>query len=58
MPRVSGSRAQKVYFGAGFSQELISDRVCLLKKVHLVSVLYHSEKFYGGETLSFEMELR
>ena len=36
LPRVPGSKAQKVYLGAGFSQELISDRACLLKKVHLV----------------------
>ena len=36
VPRVPGSKAQKVYSGAGFFQELISDRACLLKKVHLV----------------------
>ena len=36
MPRVPGSQAQKVYSGAGFCRELISDRACLLKKVHLV----------------------
>ena len=42
MPRVPGSKAQKVYSGAGSSQELISDRACLLKKVHLV--LYYFVK--------------
>ena len=26
VPRVPGSKAQKVYWGAGFSQELISDQ--------------------------------
>ena len=31
-----GSKAQKVYLGAGFCQELISNRACLLKKVNLV----------------------
>ena len=36
VPRVPRSKAQKVYLGAGFSLELISDRACLLKKVHLV----------------------
>ena len=39
MPRVPGSKAQKVYSGAGFCQELISDRAYLLKKVHLVDGL-------------------
>ena len=38
VPRVPRSKAQKVYLGAGAFQELISDRACLLKKVHLVSV--------------------
>ena len=37
MPRVPETKAQKVYSGAGFCQELISDRACLLKKVHLVT---------------------
>ena len=36
MPRVPGSKAKNVYSGAGFCQELISDRACLLTKVHLV----------------------
>ena len=36
VPRLPGSKAKKVYSGAGFCQELISDRACLLKKVHLV----------------------
>ena len=40
MPRVPRSKAQKVYLGAGSSQELISDRACLLKKVHLVSDVF------------------
>ena len=34
--RVPWSKAQKVYLGAGVFQELISDRACLLRKVHLV----------------------
>ena len=33
---VPGLKAQKLYSGAGFCQELISDRAYLLKKVHLV----------------------
>ena len=39
MPRVPGSKTQKVYSGAGFCQELISDRACLLKEVNLVNYL-------------------
>ena len=42
MPRVPGSKAHKVYLGAGSSQELISDQACLLKKVHLVLYMYSS----------------
>ena len=40
VPRAPGSKSQKVYSGAGFCQELISDRACLLKKVHLVIFLF------------------
>ena len=43
VPRVPVSKAQKVYSGAGFCQELISDRACLLKKVHLVLILNTEE---------------
>ena len=46
MPRVPGSKAQEVYSGVGFCQDLISDRACPLKKVHLVSSSY----FKGNKT--------
>ena len=39
VPRVPRLKAQKVYSGTGFSQELISDRAWLLKKVHLVIII-------------------
>ena len=56
VPRVPGSKAQKVFLGVVFSQELISDRACLLKKVHLVNHLYlvHSPEVALGPKFFFE----
>ena len=47
-----GEKAQKVFSGAGFSQQLISDRAWLLKKVYLVKSLYLQTCCLGSDNTS------